>query len=324
MVLMTSRTWTRLLLRVAALLLIVWVLVLLPVLIAGQMIPRGPQVVYMSDKRGNWDVYLYDWHYRLTRRLTDSVDDDRFPSWSPDGQQIGYHSGLFTTDNPFDLVVMNADGSAARTLPISERFRQSHEAMMSWSPDMAYITFHSDAGGYWNAYLTDAAGEALYKLTDSPGDEVRVVWSPDGKWIAYGASTESGRDRDVYLVRLEEAQYYEGAANLYARQLTTALESDWDPTFSPDGTRILFTSMRDFNSELYVMDLFGRGQRNLTNTPTIAEQQGVWLPDGERILFSANRYGSDDLFLLDLRTGRTQRITFEANANEQSPSIWWP
>lgn len=324
MIFANARTWTRLLLRAAPLLLIVCVALLLPVMVGGRAIPRGPQLVYMSDKRGNWDIYLYDWNYRLTRRLTDADVDDRFPMWSPDGTLIGYHSGVFSTDNPFDLTVMDADGENARMLPVSARFRMSHQAMMSWSPDMQYITFHSDAGGYWNAYLSDAEGEAAYKITDSPGDEVRVAWSPDGKWIAFGASQQSGTERDIYLLNLREVQYYPGAGNVYARRLTDSLESDWDPVFSPDGSQILFTSMRDFNSEIYVMDFYGRDQRNLTNTQTVNEQQAIWLPDGQRILFSADRYGSDDLFLIDLRTGQTRRITFDSTANEQVPSLWWP
>ena len=53
------------------------------------------------------------------------------------------------------------------------------------------------------------------------------------------------------------------------------------PVFSPDGSRIAFMSMRDGNSELYVMNRDGSGVRRLTNNPAI-DITPTWSPTGTR------------------------------------------
>ena len=47
------------------------------------------------------------------------------------------------------------------------------------------------------------------------------------------------------------------------RRLTNNHHDDWDPSWSPDGKRIVFTSERDGNREIYVMDAHGRKPKNL-------------------------------------------------------------
>ncbi len=49
----------------------------------------------------------------------------------------------------------------------------------------------------------------------------------------------------------------------------TFFEEDQGPAWSPDGRRIAFTSLRDANPEIYVMDADGRNQQRLTHHRTI-------------------------------------------------------
>ena len=49
--------------------------------------------------------------------------------------------------------------------------------------------------------------------------------------------------------------------------LTNNPGDDWNPRYYPDGQKILFQSTRDGNWEIYMMNLDGRGQKNLTNHP---------------------------------------------------------
>jgi TolB protein len=52
------------------------------------------------------------------------------------------------------------------------------------------------------------------------------------------------------------------------KQLTDSPGLDGDPSWSPDGDRIVFTTDRDGNWELYTMNANGSDQRRLTNTQT--------------------------------------------------------
>ncbi|MDX1992477.1 MAG: hypothetical protein SF029_08810 [bacterium] len=315
-----AKTWTRLLLRAAVVLAVLWLILLVPALLLGRGITRGAQVAYMSDQPGNWDIFVLDMTTRLTRRLTTADGDDRYPAWSNDGLQIGYHSN---TESTYDLMLMDFDGRNPRMLPISQRFQFSQEAMIAWSPDGEYISYHSDAGGYWNLYLSDPAGETAFQVTFNPEEDIRMNWSPDGKMVAF-ASGRDGAGLEVYVLSVEEMLRFPRAGEIYARRLTDNFDDDWHPVWSPDGTQIAFISRRDLNSEIYIMDRFGREQRNLTNTVAVEEQHPVWTSDGTGLIFSANRHGTDDLFLLTLATGEIRRLTFDNRGNEQAPALWWP
>ena len=59
-------------------------------------------------------------------------------------------------------------------------------------------------------------------------------------------------------------------------QLTKNEVVDWQPNWSPDGTKIAFSSKRDGNWEIYVMDTNGQNQVNLTNNPA-KDITATWL-----------------------------------------------
>ena len=62
------------------------------------------------------------------------------------------------------------------------------------------------------------------------------------------------------------------------------------PISSPDGSRIVFVSKRDGNTELYVMDADGENPVNLTkNRADDGNGSYAWSPDGDRIVFSSRR-----------------------------------
>ena len=65
---------------------------------------------------------------------------------------------------------------------------------------------------------------------------------------------------------------------------------DGSPSWSPDGGRIAFDSLRDGNGEIYVMNADGSGQTRLTDDPGF-DGSASWSPDGSRIAFQSFRDG---------------------------------
>src|SRR5215213_355464 len=95
------------------------------------------------------------------------------------------------------------------------------------------------------------------------------------------------------------------------------------PRWSSDGTKIAFTSYRDGNEELYVMDANGDNQTNLTDNPA-ADSGPAWFPDGRRIAFTSWRDGNAELYVMTLDesglpTGTT-RLTNNA-APDWGPAV---
>ena len=67
--------------------------------------------------------------------------------------------------------------------------------------------------------------------------------------------------------------------------LSADLSNDGQPTWSPDGKKLAFTSSRDLNGEIYVMNADGSDQRRVTFSKLINDTAPVWSPDGRRLAF---------------------------------------
>ncbi len=76
---------------------------------------------------------------------------------------------------------------------------------------------------------------------------------------------------------------------------------------APTSPKILFTSLRDGNSEIYIMNPDGSEQVNLTKHPA-GDLQAVWSPTGEKILFVSDRGGERDLYLMNPDGSNVRRV----------------
>ena len=76
---------------------------------------------------------------------------------------------------------------------------------------------------------------------------------------------------------------------------------------APTTPKILFTSRRDGNYEIYMMNPDGSEQVNLTQHPAI-DLDAAWSPTGEQILFVSDRGGTRDLYLMDADGGNVRRV----------------
>ena len=76
---------------------------------------------------------------------------------------------------------------------------------------------------------------------------------------------------------------------------------------APTASKILFTSRRDGNLEVYMMNPDGSEQVNLTQHPSI-DLEAAWSPKGEQILFVSDREGTRDLYFMDADGSNVRRV----------------
>ena len=93
-------------------------------------------------------------------------------------------------------------------------------------------------------------------------------------------------------------------------RLTASPGFDENPSWSPDGRRIAFDSMRDGNLEIYVMNADGSGSVRVTDHPAI-DAIPSWSPDGKRIVFVSERIakGQRRLFSVAVNGGGVKQVT---------------
>jgi serine/threonine-protein kinase len=252
-------------------------------------VPTG-QMVFTSQRDGDWDIYAMNADGSNLRNLTNNNVDDFAPAWSPDGRTVAFHSYL---DGDEEVYVMDADGSNLRKL--TNNFVNDREP--TWSPDGWQIAFWSDSNGTWDIFVMNADGSERRRLTTAFADDFDPHWSPDGQSIVF-ASNRSGND-DIYMVNV---------ATGAEQQLTEHPANDRYPAWSPDGEQIVFMSERTGNGEIYLMNADGRNQRNLTEHPTW-DTQPHWSPDGRFIAFTANRDDNDEIYVMDADGRNPRRLT---------------
>ena len=117
------------------------------------------------------------------------------------------------------------------------------------------------------------------------------------------------------------------------RRLTNHPHADINPSWSPNGKRIVFMSARDGHGghgpsiyEIYVMDADGDNQQRLTNNPS-DDRYPSWSPDGKRIAFESDRDAEGqphgiDIYVMDADGGNQERLT--NNLTEDQYPSWSP
>jgi Tol biopolymer transport system component len=96
---------------------------------------------------------------------------------------------------------------------------------------------------------------------------------------------------------------------------------DNQPTWSPDGSKIVFKSSRSGGSEIYTMNADGTNQIRLTRN-TLREGNPDWSPDGSKIVFDSNRVGNWEIYMMNTDGSEQTRLT-DNPANEGMPD-WSP
>jgi Tol biopolymer transport system component len=196
------------------------------------------------------------------------------------------------------------------------------------SNDGKYIAFLSNgsfARGqvFIDLWLGDGeTGKRVERLVKSALDpnfeELRLLYSqssfsPDGRWLAV---TAQRRGKDVLYL-------FDVRARKEAKRFDLGMEAVTGPSWSPDGTRLVFSGSVGGLTDLYVVNADGSELRRLTND-RYGDFQPQWSPDGSTIAFATDRdSASFDLLefkpwriaLLDVQTGVTRVLPSQSGLN---------
>ena len=222
-----------------------------------------------------------------------------------------------------EIFKMTSNGTGARQLTTNA----GHDLEPVLSPDgtkIAYMSRGDQASnpeGDWEIYVMNSAdGSGNKNLTDNGAnvDDLVPDFSPDGTRIAYqsrGAQTSNAEgDDEVYVMNASDGT---GKKNLSNNYLTI---DDYDADFSPDGTKIAYSSHGaqasnpEGDGEIFVMNAAdGSGHKNLSNDASYAvDVYPHFSPNGQKIVYtsrgvqSSNPEGDSEVYVMNALDGAGQ------------------
>lgn len=231
--------------------------------------PDGGRIAFTSynpaPQRNEIHVMNRDGSDRIA--LTPAGSSDEYPRWSPDGKQIAFLRvrpiGIAGTPGN-NILTMDPDGSGQTTINNALGWLSD----LSWSPDGGkLLALHSIAGGSEIAVL-NADGSDLTRYRGGMRYISHPVWAPVGAKIAFRG------DEDGY-----EA-YVANPDGTGLVKVTTDADIQPAVTWSPDGDRLLFWTLREGTVDLYLVRVAGGSPRLIFRAPWAGEENYLarWRP----------------------------------------------
>jgi Tol biopolymer transport system component len=267
--------------------------------------PDSNQVVYYSDRRSDFDIWLLDLRTNFERPIASHPATDMAPDWSPDGREIVFVSNR---DGPFRLWKADVERGNARRLleqpviaPASIGMGGAQRPGPRWSPDGRKIGFLAAKDGHVFICSMDLkSGSVRWLVPDVMGFD----WYRDSRRLVYSRAAPAGSDAPEMRIRDLETDHdtllYRG--------------THLDPAISPDGSGILFTDGRThFKQNLFLLGLAPaagpeRWPRPIGNPKQLTDghgdwhvHQSAWFPDGRAVAYDRHIVQGDIYLIQNYR-----------------------
>nr|WP_235985803.1 DPP IV N-terminal domain-containing protein [Mucilaginibacter segetis] len=235
------------------------------------------------------------------------------PAASPDGKYIAFLS----SKSLFSIDLYLSDAQTGRIITkLTSKVSNTHidefnfiESAGAWSPDskrFAFSVFNKGRNRMLVVSVPD--GKILNDVSMGKAEQFsNLTWSPDGKNIAFqGLSNGYG---DLYMYNFDTKK---------VQQLTNDKYSDYQPSFSKDGKKIIFSSDRatydkslsqEITFNLAELDIATGQIKNIDVFNGANNLNPQYSSDGTQVYFLSNRDGFRNMYRYTLATGKVEQMT---------------
>lgn len=309
-----------------------------------QLSPDGNYILYTLSE-ANWDKNKRVSHiWRINKdgknkfQMTQGENGENSPRWSPDGESFAFISKRGKSEDEKNQIylILNFGGEATKLT--------NHHTSVSniqWSPDEKSIYFlakdpeleeekrkneiKDDVYAFdenykqrhlWKVIIKD---QNIVKVTDGDFSIINYKLSRDGNKIAY----HRGPNPLYGYAKMQEVwgMNSDGTGMV---QITDNDVPESGAKFSPDNSKILFTSFSDENFQFYFNDNLFVTSSNGANTKLLLKKMphevnsAEWSKDGKSIIFHANTGVRTELFEVTVSNQKLKQLT----KGDHSVSSW--
>jgi Tol biopolymer transport system component len=225
--------------------------------------PDGSRIAFtMLDSYNQGDIYVMAAPHRAgagsgsPANLTQDPAHDCCVAWAPDSERILF---LSSRNGNGEELWLGGHGQGSQSRDVFIRAGEGGGRTVAYEAVRPVTTVVPEQPR--DIYVINADGTGLARLTNGPGREKQVSWSPDGRRIAF-ISDRDGSD-EVYVMTAADGADAGGSERT---RLTDSPEDDSYPTWSPDGRCLAFVSRRGDTWELYAMHADGSSLKKLVDS----------------------------------------------------------
>ncbi len=252
----------------------------------------------------------------IGKKIIDNVNAGEMnvaPAISPDGK----HLVFLSEKDLFSIDLYLADAQSGKIIrKLTSKIRNSHidefnfiESAGTWSPDGKQFALSAFSKGR-NTLVVVNISNGKTVLEKSMGEIEQfgnLTWSPDGKHIAFSGLKHGQSDLFSYNIETQEVT-----------QLTNDKYSDFQPSYSSDGTKIVFSTDRldldkgltaFISMNMVLLDLKTNKIENIDIFPGANNFNPVFDGKDENIYFLSNRNGFRDLYRYNINVKTTEQLT---------------
>ena len=251
------------------------------------------RIVFEREAAANrFDIYLLQANGAGETRVFGTTAQESEPAWSRGNGTSEPPRIYFATDQSGnnDIHWVREDGTGEQ-IPNAAPAQDRVPAYSSNDK----VAFARERNGGFDIMTMGNDGGSLQLLTDNSCPDSEPAWSPDGTMIAYTTTAHTSVREEVSCNESFDIWVMDQLGANPRRLTNTTDRNEVDPSWSPDGSRIVFesTMLNGSGADLMIMNADGSGVRNLTNTSAIDETDPIFSSDGTEIIFAQSVTGAN-------------------------------
>jgi TolB protein len=212
---------------------------------------------------------------------------------------------IFKYQSSEQICVMNADGSGYRRLTTEDNVRHYYPSLAVDGQSLVYSAYRED--NVYEIYEMSLTGGIAKRVTDRLGALTGPEISPDGKSIAVTRWTLASNQDQLWVLARDGSQ---------PRRVIDG--TGWDPTWSPDGSQILYASDRGGSNQLWMVNLDGSGLHQITKLPSLRGRSD-WSAQNVIVTYSGDPW-KRELYIMN-SDGSKQHQVSPPGGDSQGPSF---